>query len=384
MMRRGSVRVVPVWQPCRRGPLWSDRRGGRRDDAVQNIGAWSEHLDGAIPHHQHQIDVLHQSRTMGDKDDGGFKRLQLLQCANQIFLHLPSRLLSGSSSTTNFGLPNKARARDGYALQPLSGKRQRDADPLGSRLGHRRFDEPGCDGVGRDAERAELDRHRAGQPLQAGFRGRVVGLPAVAQRRGGRQEHDPAVLRFDHVLLGGLGEQESAAQVHLHDRRPVVVGHLEQHVVSDDAGVVHQHGRARPVPRPPASTPRARTWLPSLTSYCTASARPPASAISFTVPAQAASSRSRTATAIPSVASRAAGGGTDAAGRAGHDRDSLCHLKNLSFELPNGPGCTPVPTRSAGSGRHAGRFVFGGSGGGFPQLAAGQGPLVHLVASTRM
>ena len=50
----------------------------------------------------------------------------------------------------------------------------------------------------------------------------------------------------------------------------------------------------------------ARTWLPSLTSAPTASARPPASAISFTVPAQAASSRSRTATAIPSVASRRA------------------------------------------------------------------------------
>src|SRR4029077_1336568 len=29
---------------------------------------------------------LHQSWTMGDKDDGGFKRLQLFQCADQIFL----------------------------------------------------------------------------------------------------------------------------------------------------------------------------------------------------------------------------------------------------------------------------------------------------------
>ena len=37
--------------------------------------------------------------------------------------------------------------------------------------------------------------------------------------------------------------QERAAQVHRHDRVPVVVGHLEQQVVAQDAGVVDQHDR---------------------------------------------------------------------------------------------------------------------------------------------
>ena len=60
-------------------------------------------------------------------------------------------------------------------------------------------------------------------------------------------------------------------------------------------------------PSSSATRPTAcATWSLLLTSAPTASARPPASAISFTVPAHAASSRSRTATAIPSAASRSA------------------------------------------------------------------------------
>lgn len=46
----------------------------------------------------------------------------------------------------------------------------------------------------------------------------------------------------DHVLLAGLAHVEGATQVDGHDRVPVADGHLEQHVVVDDAGVVDQDG----------------------------------------------------------------------------------------------------------------------------------------------
>src|SRR5579875_1892392 len=60
-------------------------------------------------------------------------------------------------------------------------------------------------------------------------------------------------------------------------------------------------------PRPLATRPTAAsTWSRLLTSAATASARPPASVISLTVPAQEASSRSSTPTAIPSAARRRA------------------------------------------------------------------------------
>ena len=85
----------------------------------------------------------------------------------------------------------------------------------------------------------------------------------------------------------------------------------------------------------------AFTWSVLLTSAPTASAFPPAFSISFTVPAQSASFRSRTATAIPSAASLMAIRGTDAASRARHDRDSLYHwflLFILTGAVVLGPG----------------------------------------------
>src|SRR3712207_7044175 len=46
---------------------------------------------------------------------------------------------------------------------------------------------------------AELDRQGLGEALQTGLRGRVVGLAAVAQRRGAGEVHDPAPAGLDHV-----------------------------------------------------------------------------------------------------------------------------------------------------------------------------------------
>src|SRR6266851_719551 len=60
-------------------------------------------------------------------------------------------------------------------------------------------------------------------------------------------------------------------------------------------------------PSSAATLPTAvSTWPASLTSAPTATARPPAAVISSTVPAQVPASRSRTATAMPSAASRLA------------------------------------------------------------------------------
>ena len=188
---------------------------------------------------------------------------------------------------------------------PLTKSSNGHAHALGGRLGHLGLDEAGGDRVGGDAELAQLDGEGLGEALQAGLGRRVVGLAAVAQRRGAGEVDDPAPLGLDHVLLRGAGHEEGAAQVHVHDRVPVGVGHLEQHVVADDAGVVDQHRRARPARRRPGRR-RPRPASASLTSAPTASARPPAASIASTVPLPAASSRSRTATANPSCASRSA------------------------------------------------------------------------------
>src|SRR6476661_8473781 len=64
---------------------------------------------------------------------------------------------------------------------------ERHADPLGGGPGHVGLDEAGGDGVRGDPELAELDGEGLGEALQAGLRGGVVELPAVAQRRGARE-----------------------------------------------------------------------------------------------------------------------------------------------------------------------------------------------------
>ena len=117
------------------------------------------------------------------------------------------------------------------------------ADALGGGGGHVGDDEAGGDGVGGDAELAEFDGEGLGEALQTGLGRRVVDLAAVAERRAGGEVDDPAELGVDHVLLAGPGHQERAAQVHVHDRVPVGVAHLEQQVVAEHTGVVDQDGR---------------------------------------------------------------------------------------------------------------------------------------------
>src|SRR5579871_420402 len=121
---------------------------------------------------------------------------------------------------------------------------------------------------------------------------------------------------------------------------------------------------------PATRSTAASTWSRWLTSAPTATARPPASAISFTVPAQAASSRSRTATAIPSAAS----------------------LRAVAAPMPRAAPVTiaTVCVTEVFSFSYSERAVVragvllrvrGGAGRRLPQLAAGQRPLVYLVGA---
>ena len=117
-----------------------------------------------------------------------------------------------------------------------------DADALCGGSGHVGLDESGSDRIRGHTVPAELDREGLRKALHTGFGRRVVGLPAVAQRRGAAQVDDASVVLSLQIGLQRLGHQESSAQVHAHDGVPVVDAHLVQHVVPNDAGVVDQHG----------------------------------------------------------------------------------------------------------------------------------------------
>src|SRR4051794_14920425 len=133
--------------------------------------------------------------------------------------------------------------RDGR-LEVLEG----DAHPRGGGCGHVRGDEARRDRVRGDPERPQLDGQGLREALQARLGGRVVHLTAVAERRGAGEVDDAAPVVLGHEPLDLAGHQEGPAQVDGQHGVPVVVGHLEEHVVADDPGVVDQHrGAAEPV-----------------------------------------------------------------------------------------------------------------------------------------
>ena len=73
-------------------------------------------------------------------------------------------------------------------------------------------------------------------PLEPRLGGRVVRLAAVAERRGrGDQHHLPGLL-LDHLRLRRADGVERCLQMRVDDGVPVLVAHLEEHVVADDPG----------------------------------------------------------------------------------------------------------------------------------------------------
>ena len=135
-------------------------------------------------------------------------------------------------------------------LVPAEPARQRLAGPL-RLLDQRREgrDGPGHlggrdrhDRVDGDVRARQLQRPGTGHGDDAGLGGRVVGLPEVAALPGGRGDQDqPAAgALLAHADRGSTGAGERAAQVHVDDGVEVVVGHLPQHPVAQDAGVGDQ------------------------------------------------------------------------------------------------------------------------------------------------
>ena len=171
--------------------------------------------------------------------------------------------------------------------------------------GHLGDHEAGGDRVRGDAERAQLDRERAGGALQPGLGRRVVDLAAGAQRGHAGQADDPPPAGRHHVPLRRLAGQEEPAQVHRHDGVPVVLGHLEQQVVPGDPGVVDQHAERAELLGDPVD---GGGDLPASATFAAEPERPAPgrSAISFAVWRGGASSRSSSATSAPSAASRSA------------------------------------------------------------------------------
>src|SRR6058998_3307920 len=103
--------------------------------------------------------------------------------------------------------------------------------------GHR----AGADGVHRDAVAADVARGDAREPRDAVLGRAVVRLPRVAvDARGGRDRDDPPAPLLAHAAGGVPGAVEGALQVDGDDRVPLLLAHVEDHPVAQDAGVVHQ------------------------------------------------------------------------------------------------------------------------------------------------
>src|SRR5580700_5287008 len=75
------------------------------------------------------------------------------------------------------------------------------AEPDRRRPCHLGIDEARRDGIGCDAVAAELDRQRARHALQPSLYCRMVGLPAIAERRNRGQVNDAAPAALDHLTL---------------------------------------------------------------------------------------------------------------------------------------------------------------------------------------
>ena len=96
------------------------------------------------------------------------------------------------------------------------------------------------DRVGGHAVATQIAGQRAGQADDALLGGGVVGLAHVAQPGLGRCVHDPTRALLAEDLGGELGHREVTLEVDVDDDVPLVLGHVEDHPVAQDAGVVDQ------------------------------------------------------------------------------------------------------------------------------------------------
>ncbi len=103
----------------------------------------------------------------------------------------------------------------------------------------------GRDGVDEHAALSAFDRQRVREAGQPELGHRVVRLAEVAVDAGrGGGHDDAAVALLAHVIPGRAGDRVAALHVDAVDEVPVLLGHLVEADVAQDAGVVHHHVHA--------------------------------------------------------------------------------------------------------------------------------------------
>src|SRR5205823_7794777 len=105
----------------------------------------------------------------------------------------------------------------------------------------------GADGVHGDAVLPEVARRHLGEPADRRLGRAVVRLPRVAEQARTRAEgDDPPVAPLAHVRAGVAHAVEGALQVHGDDRVPLLLAHVEDHAVAQDAGAGDERVEAAP------------------------------------------------------------------------------------------------------------------------------------------
>src|SRR5699024_10483035 len=108
-------------------------------------------------------------------------------------------------------------------------------DVVRHRIHHRRIYRSRGDRIGSDAASGALHGHSAHERNEAALGGGIIGLTETAERRGRGNADDRTATTVTHGLQRALAAQKRAAQMHVHDLLPFVVGHLFQRAVTQDA-----------------------------------------------------------------------------------------------------------------------------------------------------
>ena len=93
--------------------------------------------------------------------------------------------------------------------------------------------------VGAHVGPGHVERNRFGQTDNAHLGGGIVGLSEVAdQARRGRHVNERPAALLPEVIGGRARHEKAAVQMDINDRLPFLDVHLEEHAVTQDAGIV--------------------------------------------------------------------------------------------------------------------------------------------------
>src|SRR2546430_1833890 len=115
------------------------------------------------------------------------------------------------------------------------------------RVGRQAGGGEGAGGVPGDAVLPGGARRHLGGPADRRFRSAVVRLPGITeQARAGAEGDDSPVAPLAHVRARVAHAVEGALQVHPDDRVPLLLAHVEDHAVAQDAGAGDERVEAAP------------------------------------------------------------------------------------------------------------------------------------------